>query len=83
KAMGYPVETLKESEKHLAFVYALKDLQKKCGVDNLKMSDYGIKRDEMKKMTTNARENMVGLFTYDPYKLSFEETLEIMEKAYK
>ncbi|MGL4393182.1 MAG: iron-containing alcohol dehydrogenase, partial [Fusobacteriaceae bacterium] len=46
KAMGYPVETLKESEKHLAFVYALKDLQKKCGVDNLKMSDYGIKRDE-------------------------------------
>jgi alcohol dehydrogenase len=47
------------------------------------MSDYGIKEDEIEKLADNAIKTMGGLFEVDPYKLSFEETVEIMKKAYK
>jgi len=47
------------------------------------MSDYGIRRDEIEKLADNAIKTMGGLFERDPYKLSFEETTEILRKAYQ
>ena len=83
RVMGVDVEHLPEGDRPRAFVRALVDLQKKCGVDGLKMSDYGITRDDMAKCAGNARETMWGLFELDPYRLSPEETTEIMLTAYK
>lgn len=82
KAMGIDVDFLPEEEKALTFVKALVNLQEACGVRNLKMSDYGIKRGEIPMLAKNAHETMGGLFTLDPYTLSLEETIEIMENAY-
>ncbi|ACI19306.1 iron-containing alcohol dehydrogenase [Dictyoglomus thermophilum] len=83
RAMGVDVDSLPEEERPFAFVKALKKLQEECGVANLKMSDYGIKEDEIEKLAKNAMETMGGLFEMDRYKLSFEEVVEIMRKAYK
>lgn len=65
------------------FITALSDLQKACGVDNLKMSDYGIKKEEALKFAQNARDAMGALFRFDPAPMSQEECKTIYEKAYK
>ncbi|MDC7226677.1 MAG: iron-containing alcohol dehydrogenase [Spirochaetales bacterium] len=70
-------------EKPENFTTALLKLQKDCGVDNLKMSDYCISEEDIKKMSENASFAMGGLFTMDRYKLSADETYDIMLKAYK
>ena len=65
------------------FVTALKDLQKACGVDNLKMSDYGIQKDEIGKIADNAYATMGGLYKVDPCTISKEDTIKILEESYR
>ena len=65
------------------FVIALLKLQEACGVDTLKMSDYGIKEEEIEKLAENAKFAMGGLFEMDQYTLSLSEAAAIMKAAYK
>lgn len=65
------------------FVDALVKLQKDCGVDDLKMSDYGIQKSELETLAKNARETMGGLFGADPIEVSHGDCVAIFEKAYK
>lgn len=65
------------------FVECLVDLQKKCGVRGLKMSDYGIQEDELEAIIANARETMAFLFELDPVPLSDADALNIMKKSFK
>ncbi len=65
------------------FLTALADLQQACGVDNLKMSDYGISRDECMTLARNARETMGGLYAANPCELSDEDCAAIFERAYR
>lgn len=83
KAMGVDVDSLPEEERAKAFVKALVNLQEACGVRDIKMSDYGITREELPKLAENARSTMGGLFDMDRYTLSLQETVAIMDKAYK
>jgi alcohol dehydrogenase len=83
RAMGKNVDALPESERPMAFVDALVELQEACGVRNLKMSDYGIEKAEIPTMAENAHHTMGALFTLDPYTLSVAETVHIMEGAYR
>lgn len=83
KAAGVDVDALPESERPMAFVDALLALQKDCGVDGLKMSDFGIQKSEIPTLARNARDTMEGLFKCDPYALSDEETQVILSAAYK
>lgn len=83
KAMGEPVNALSEEEKPLAFIKALRRLQEDCGLGSLKMSDFGIKKEEIPDLAKNARATMGGLFQVDPYELSCEETEEIIRQAYE
>ncbi|HEX2946831.1 MAG TPA: iron-containing alcohol dehydrogenase [Clostridia bacterium] len=83
KAMGVDTDSLPENKRAQAFVKALVDLQKACGVNDIKMSDYGIKHEEIPTLAENSRSTMGGLFTMDRYTLSLDETIEIMDKAYK
>lgn len=78
KALGK--EDAKEAQD---FITALKELQKACGVDDLKMSDFGIKEDELEKMAENARETLPILFQCDPAPISHEDCVAIFKKAYK
>ena len=65
------------------FVKALAHLQAACGVDNLKMSDYGIKREDLPKMAKNARDTMGDLFNYDPAALTEADCIAIYEQSYR
>ena len=65
------------------FIAALAKLQEQCGVDGLKMSDYGIRPDEFMTLARNARATMGGLFDCDRVPLSDEECAAIFEKSYR
>ncbi len=73
----------KDADKPEDFVTALAELQKACGVDQLKMSDYGMTREESKQLAENARETMGALFRADRIPLSDEACAEIFEKSYR
>ena len=73
----------KQATKPEDFIVELKRLQKECGVDDLKMSDYGIKEEEFEKMANNAMDCMGLLFPNDPAELSIEDCVEIYKKSYK
>ena len=65
------------------FITALLELQKACGVDDLKMSDYGIKKEEAMTLAKNARATMMRLFVRDPQETTDEEIAGIYERAYR
>lgn len=72
-----------DAKEPMDFVVALAELQKACGVDDLKMSDYGITREELPALVKDAKETMGGLFRVDQIKLSDEDCLAIYEASYK
>lgn len=82
RAMGQDVDALPESERPQAFLVALGKLIAECGLENLKMSAFGIRREELPTLARNARETMGGLFDLDRYRLSFDETVDILSAAY-
>lgn len=78
RVMGIP-----DADKPEDFITALVQLQKDCGVDDLKMSDYGITTDEFMTLAVNARETMGGLFLANPCTMSDEECAGIFAQAYR
>lgn len=78
RVMGIP-----DADKPEDFITALLQLQKGCGVDGLRMSDYGIKKEECMTLAVNARETMGKLFLANPCPMSDEECASIFEKAYR
>lgn len=78
RVMGMP-----QADKPEDFLTALVGLQKACGVDGLKMSDYGISKDECMTLAVNARETMGGLFLANPCELNDKDCAGIFEKAYR
>lgn len=74
---------ISKADKPEDFLTALIALQKACGVDDLKMSDYGIEKSECMTLAVNARETMGGLFLANPCEMSDEDCVGIFEKAYR
>ncbi len=83
RAAGVDTSALSIEQQALAFVDALVDLQKQCGVYGLRMSDFGIKKSEIPALARNARETMGGLFEADPCPLSDADVEDIFEKSYQ
>lgn len=75
--------TGEKSTDPMDFVRALAAMQKASGVDQLKMSDWGITLEDLPRFVQNARENMGGLFAVDPAKLTDEEFLKIYKDSYR
>lgn len=78
KAMGKT-----DAKEPMDFVAALVDLQKACGVEDLKMSDYGITPEEFPKFVANARSTMGILFKMDRLTLTDEDLVEIYTASYR
>lgn len=78
RAMG-----MENADKPEDFLTALKDLQEKCHVADLKMSDYGIKKEEALTIARGARSMQGGLFAANPCELSDEDCASIIEKAWR
>ena len=78
RVMGKP-----DADKPEDFVTALVTLQQDCGVADLKMSDYGIQKEECMTLAVNARETMGGLFLANPCEMNDEDCAGVFEKAYR
>jgi len=82
QVMGKDTASVPADQAPFLFVEALKELQVACGVDDLKMSDFGIQREDIPKLIQNARDTMGGLFDLDRYQLSDEDVAKILDSAY-
>jgi alcohol dehydrogenase len=79
------VDTAKKSTDELAsaFVCALKQLQKDCGVSDLRMSEYGISRGDFADIAKKARDTMYFNFDADRKQLTDDDVISILEKSFK
>ncbi len=72
-----------DAKKPEDFLDALAKLQKDCGVDDLKMSDFGIKKEDAMTLAKNSRATMGRLYLADPAETTDEEIAGIFERAYR
>ena len=70
----------KNADSALDFIDELEKLKFDCGVNDLKMSDYGITPEEFDDLAKNARQTMDGV---DPCDLSHEDCVNIYRRSYK
>ena len=63
------------------FLAALAELQQACGVDKLRLSDYGVKPEDAGELADNAASTMGALFRVDPRTLSREEIMDIITES--
>lgn len=78
KVMGIPEATQPED-----FITALVKLQRDCGVDDLRMSDYGFSPDEAMTLAKGARSMQGGLFLANPCEMTDEDCADIFKKSYR
>ena len=74
---------IKNADRPEDFITALVKLQEDWGMADLKMSDYGITREKLDKLTQNARETMGALFGGNPCEMTHEDCVAIFEKSYR
>lgn len=77
------VMTQQKSNRPSDFIDALARMKKECHVDNIKLSEWGLKEEDLPKMVQDARDTMGGLFTLDPRPLTDDEVLNIYRQSYK
>lgn len=83
RAMGEDVDALPVAEQPRAFLCALAKLIAAVGLADLKMSDYGISREELPALATNAFETMGGLFEVDRHPLKHADTVAILDQSWR
>ena len=66
-----------------AFVTELSRLKRECGMDELKMSDWGITEDELPAIAENAITTNDALFGHDPSPLTVDDVTAILKASYK
>ena len=64
-----------------AFIAALARLKQSCGVDGLRLADYGFRPEDADWIADNAMQTMGGLFKVDPAPLSREDIVQIVQES--
>jgi len=83
KAMGADISKGTQAEQGQLFVSSLEKLIKSAGLDKLKLTDYGLKKEMSSDLAENALYAMSGLFTVTPVNLSKEDVTNIFIKSFK
>lgn len=78
KAMG-----MKDAGKPEDFITALTRLQQDCGVDGLRMSDFGFDKSESMTLAIGARSMQGGLYPATPYDVTDDDIAAVFDKSYK
>lgn len=78
RAMG-----ISDASKPEDFITALEALKKACGVDDLKMSDFGFDKSESMTLAKGARSMQGGLFDANPCEMTDEDCAGIFDKSYR
>jgi alcohol dehydrogenase len=66
----------------MAFIAGLKKLIRNVGLEEQKLADFGIPRDDLKTFAENSFYAMGSLFDITPVKLTPDDVLAIYENAY-
>jgi alcohol dehydrogenase len=82
RAMGEKIDGLPRKQQAMAFIKGLKKLIKKIGLHEQKLSDYGVRREDLRKFAENSFYAMGKLFDLTPVKLTVEDATAIYERAY-
>ncbi len=83
KAMGADVASLSETEKPFAFITALKKLIENIGMKELRLSSFGVRKDEAQKIAENSFYAMGGLYEKNPVELTVDDVVKIFEKCFE
>jgi alcohol dehydrogenase len=82
RAMGQNVDALPEQQRPAAFIRALEKLIADIGLKQEKLSDYGVKPEDLDKLARNSFETMGKLYELTPVKMTVEDVAAIFENAY-
>lgn len=82
RAMGQDVDSLPIDQQPMAFITGLRNLIANVGLDDEKLSNYGVKPEDLPRFAKNAFETMGKLFELTPVKLTLEDVMAIYEAAY-
>ena len=82
RAMGEDLDGLSEKESAMAFIAGLKKLITNVGLEEQKLADFGIQRNDLKTFAENSFYAMGSLFNITPVKLTVDDVLAIYENAY-
>jgi len=82
RAMGERVEGLSEKDQVAAFLTGLRKLIRNVGLAGHKLSDFGIRRTDLRRLAENAFHTMGKLFAITPVKLTVDDATAIYERAY-
>ena len=83
KAMGEDIDALPEAEKPFAFITALKKLIGRIGLKDLRLSSFGIKHEEARKIAQNSFDTMAGLYRVNPVELKIDDVVTIIERCFE
>ncbi len=82
RAMGQNVDGLPEKDAAMAFVTGLKKLIKNIGLEEEKLSDFGVTQEDLKTFAENSFFAMGSLFDITPVDLKIDDVVAIYENAY-
>jgi alcohol dehydrogenase len=81
--MGENIDALPTTEERaMAFITALKKLIAAAGLQDLRLSQFGVTKSEIPALAKNAMDTMGGLFKVDPYKLAFTDVVSIYQGCF-
>jgi alcohol dehydrogenase len=82
EAMGREVKGLSKEESSQAFIEALKQLIEDIGLGDERLSNYGVKRDDLKRFAENSFDVMGKLYARTPVEMSVDDVVDIYKDAY-
>ena len=83
RAMGEKLDGLSKKEQAMAFIAGLKKLIRKVGLKEHKLSDFGIRPGDLRKLAENSFHTMGKLFELTPVKLTVDDATAIYERAFR
>jgi alcohol dehydrogenase len=82
RAMGERPKGRAQKDQALAFITGLQKLIQSIGLEQHKLSDFGIQRTDLRRLAENAFHTMGKLFAITPVKLTLDDATAIYERAY-
>lgn len=82
RAMGEQPQGRSEKEQALAFLAGLRKLITNTGLDQHRLSSFGVRQTDLRRLAENAFHTMGRLFAITPVKLTLDDATAIYERAY-
>jgi len=82
RAMGEKIDGLPRKQQAMAFIAGLKKLIRKVGLQDYKLSQFGIRPGDLRAIAENSFHTMGKLFELTPIPLTVDDAEAICERAY-